>query len=62
MLYTCCIISKMINKNEPFLAIEIDEKNIHVLGRPEQVNEYISKFYEHFQLLYFLKVLNLFYY
>ena len=42
--YTSCIISEMIHKNEPFLGIELDEKNVHVLGTPEQVNDYISKF------------------
>ena len=39
--YTSCIISEMIHKNEPFLGIELSDNNVHVLGTPEQVTNYI---------------------
>jgi dTDP-glucose pyrophosphorylase len=41
--YTSCIISEMINKNEPFLGIELNINSVHVLGTPEQVKDYIYK-------------------
>jgi len=39
--YTSCIISEMIYKNELFLGIELDIKDVHILGTPEQVITYI---------------------
>jgi len=42
--YTSCIINEMINKNEQFLGIELNNNNVNVLGTPEQVENYISKF------------------
>lgn len=42
--YTSCIISVMIHNNEPFLGIELNNNNVNVLGTPEQVENYISKF------------------
>jgi dTDP-glucose pyrophosphorylase len=41
--YTSCIIDEMIKKNEPFKGIELNEKNVIVLGTPKQVNEYLEK-------------------
>jgi hypothetical protein len=39
--YTSCIINEMIKNNEIFLAIELND--VHVLGTPKQVNEFILK-------------------
>jgi len=39
--YTSCIICEMIKNNETFLAIELTD--VHVLGTPKQVNEFILK-------------------
>lgn len=41
--YTSCIISIMINNNEPFIGIELKEEHVIVLGTPFQVKEYIEK-------------------
>ena len=38
--YTSCIISEMIKVNELFIGIEVH--NVHVLGTPLQVNEFIN--------------------
>lgn len=40
--YTSCIISEMMNNNEPFLGIELNNNYVNVLGTPEQVANYIS--------------------
>ena len=39
--YTSCIISEMMNNNEPFLGIELNNNDVNVLGTPEQVTNYI---------------------
>jgi len=39
--YTSCIISTMIHNNELFIGIELDIKDVHILGTPEQVKTYI---------------------
>jgi dTDP-glucose pyrophosphorylase len=39
--YTSCIIHNMIENNESFIGIELNENTVNVLGTPEQVNDYI---------------------
>ena len=41
--YTSCIISIMINNKNPFIGIELKEKNVIVLGTPLQVKKYIEE-------------------
>ena len=41
--YTSCIIHEMIKKKEPFIGIELNSKDVHVLGTPLQVEEFIQK-------------------
>ncbi len=39
--YTSCIIHKMLEDNHIFKGLLLDEKEVYVLGTPEQVNQYI---------------------
>eukprot|EP00450_Noctiluca_scintillans_P032512 CAMPEP_0194543030 /NCGR_PEP_ID=MMETSP0253-20130528/85078_1 /TAXON_ID=2966 /ORGANISM="Noctiluca scintillans" /LENGTH=477 /DNA_ID=CAMNT_0039389737 /DNA_START=833 /DNA_END=2266 /DNA_ORIENTATION=+ len=39
-LYTSHVIASMLEKGEPFKAIEIDVESVHVLGTPAQVQEF----------------------
>jgi NDP-sugar pyrophosphorylase family protein len=41
--YTSCIIHEMIKQKEPFIGIELNSKDVHVLGTPTQVEEFIHK-------------------
>jgi dTDP-glucose pyrophosphorylase len=41
--YTSCIIHVMIKNSLPFMGIELDNDNVHVLGTPKQVDEFIKK-------------------
>ena len=41
--YTSCIIHEMIKQKEPFVGIELNSNNVHVLGTPIQVEEFIQK-------------------
>jgi len=43
--YTSCIIDSMIQRNEPFMGIELSPNNVFSLGTPEQVEEYIQRTY-----------------
>ena len=38
--YTSCIIDSMIKDGNKFIGIEIDDKDVHVLGTPEQVRNF----------------------
>jgi len=40
--YTSCIIDQMIQKNIPFIGIEIDTKHVFNLGTPQQLNSYVE--------------------
>ena len=40
--YTSCIIDKMIENNEPFVGVELNNKSVNVLGTPLQVENYIK--------------------
>lgn len=40
--YTSCIIDKMIENNEPFVGIELNNKSVNVLGTPLQVKQFIE--------------------
>jgi NDP-sugar pyrophosphorylase family protein len=41
--YISCIIYEMIKDNKQFIGIELDENDVHVLGTPEQVSQFINK-------------------
>jgi len=41
--YTSCIIHEMIKQKEPFVGIELNSKDVHVLGTPAQVEEFINR-------------------
>lgn len=41
--YTSCIIHEMIKQKEPFIGIELNSKDVHVLGTPIQVEEFINR-------------------
>jgi NDP-sugar pyrophosphorylase family protein len=47
--YTSCIIDTMIKDGNRFIGIELDDKDVHVLGTPEQVRDF-EKNYEKTQL------------
>ena len=41
--YTSCIIHEMIKQKEPFIGIELNSNDVHVLGTPIQVEEFINR-------------------
>jgi dTDP-glucose pyrophosphorylase len=41
--YTSCIISEMIKQKENFVGIKIEDTDVHVLGTPVQVIDFIRK-------------------
>jgi dTDP-glucose pyrophosphorylase len=40
--YTSCIIAEMIKQHEHFVGVELKECDVHILGTPKQVNEFIA--------------------
>lgn len=41
--YTSCIIHEMIKQKEPFIGIELNSNDVHVLGTPSQVEDFINR-------------------
>lgn len=41
--YTSCIIHEMIKEKEKFVGVELEDKDVHVLGTPIQVLNFIRK-------------------